>query len=161
MTKSAGMQLCMLCSAFGVLGGRSVAPIWRDNVELMGKAAWGRICGCAKLLAGTLRCLRLLLTSSFELSYRPTVGALPQTPQGTLSLDPARGRRKGTKSPLDPISRFSWSHFHAPSACSFLVLRLSPYLLPKLSVKNQKTCLQNAADCAKMPKHPHFSEDFA
>ena len=63
--------------------------------------------------------------------------------------------------PLDPISRCSWSHFHAPSACSFLVLRLSPYLLPKLSVKNQKTCLQNAADCAKMPKHPHFSEDSA
>jgi hypothetical protein len=57
----------MLCSAFGVLGGRSVAPIWRDNVELMDKAAWGRICGCAKLLAGTLRCLRLLLTFLFEL----------------------------------------------------------------------------------------------
>ena len=27
----------------------------------------------------------------FELSARKTVGALPQTPQGTLSLDPARG----------------------------------------------------------------------
>ena len=34
---------------------------------------------------------------------RVRVGALPQTPQGTLSLDPARGRRKGTKSPLDPF----------------------------------------------------------
>ena len=32
-----------------------------------------------------------LLTSSFELVARGTVGALPQTPQGTLSLDPARG----------------------------------------------------------------------
>ena len=32
-----------------------------------------------------------------------TVGALPQTPAGTLSLHPARGRRKGTKSPLDPF----------------------------------------------------------
>ena len=65
-----------------------------------------------------------------------TVGALPQTPQGTLSLEPARGRRKGTKSPLDPFSRLSWSRFHAPSACSFLGLRLSPCLLPLLSVKS-------------------------
>ena len=129
--------------------------------NLGGRAAWGRVCGRAKLLAGTLRCLHLLLGVFDKLVARPTVGALPQTPQGTLSLDPARGRRKGTKSPLDPFSRLSWSHFHAPSACSFLVLRLSPYLLPKLSVKNQKTCLQNAADCAKMPKHSHFSEDFA
>ena len=102
-----------------------------------------------------------LLTASLGLVGLGTVGALPQTPQGTLSLAPARGRRKGTKSPLDPFSRLGWSHFHAPSACSFLVLRLSPYLLPQVSVKNQKTCLQNAADCAKMPKHPHFSEDFA
>ena len=47
-----------------------------------------------------------------------------------------RGRQKGTKSPLDPFSRLGWSHFHAPSACSFLVLRLSPCLLPQLSVKN-------------------------
>ena len=60
------------------------------------------------------------LLSAFEmLVARGTVGALPQTLQGTLSLDPARGRRKGTKSPLDPFARLSWSHFHAPSACSF------------------------------------------
>ncbi len=44
-----------------------------------------------------------LLAVSLELVARKTVGALPQTPQGTLSLDPARGRRKGTKSPLDPF----------------------------------------------------------
>ncbi len=113
-------------------------PVWGFNC-LRERAAWGRVCGRAKLLAGTLRCLRLLLTSSFELSARGTVGALPQTPQGTLSLDPARGRRKWTKSPLDPFSRLSWSHFHAPSACSFLVLRLSPCLLPQHSVKNQIT----------------------
>ena len=43
---------------------------------------------------------------------------------------------KGTKSPLDPSARLSWSRFHAPSACSFLVLRLSHCLLPKDSVKN-------------------------
>ena len=32
--------------------------------------------------------------------------------------------------PLDPFSRLSWSRFHAPSACSFLALRLSPCLPP-------------------------------
>ena len=84
------------------------------------------------------------LLSAFEmLVARGTVGALPQTPQGTLSLDPARGRRKGTKSPLDPFSRLSWSRFHAPSACSFLVLRLSPCLLPQFSVKNLIFSAQN------------------
>ena len=77
-----------------------------------------------------------LLSAFGILVARGTVGALPQTPQGTLSLDPARGRQKGTKSPLDPFSRLSWSRFHAPSACSFLVLRLSPCLLPQLSVKS-------------------------
>ena len=39
--------------------GYVVAPIWRDNVQVVGRAAWGRSCGSAKLLAGTLRCLRL------------------------------------------------------------------------------------------------------
>ena len=81
-----------------------------------------------------------LLTASLGLVGRGTVGALPQTPQGTLSLDPARGRRKGTKSPLDPFSRLSWSRFHAPSACSFLRLRLSPCLLPQDSMKNLIHC---------------------
>ena len=55
-----------------------------------------------------------LLATSLGLVARGTVGALPQTPQGTLSLDPARGRRKGTKSPLDPFSRLSW--------CAFMLL---------------------------------------
>ena len=87
-----------------------------------------------------------LLATSLGLVGRGTVGALPQPPQGTLSLDPARGRQKGTKSPLDPFSRLSWSHFHAPSACSFLVLRLSPCFFPQLSVKNQKICVQRAAE---------------
>ena len=51
-----------------------------------------------------------------------------------VAPNPTRDRRKGTKSPLDPFSRLSWSRFHAPSACSFLALRLSPCLLPQLSV---------------------------
>ena len=79
-----------------------------------------------------------LLSAFGILVARGTVGALPQTPQGTLSLDPARGRRKGTKSPLDPFSRLSWSRFHAPSACSFLVLRQSLCLLPRTSREEPK-----------------------
>ena len=48
----------------------------------------------------------LPLLSAFKMMVaRGTVGALPQTPQGTLSLDPS--------------ARLSWSRFHAPSACSF------------------------------------------
>ena len=48
----------------------------------------------------------------FVMVTRGTVGALPQTLPKALSLDPARGRRKGTKSPLDPflapqLERFS------------------------------------------------------
>ena len=48
----------------------------------------------------------------FVMVTRGTVGALPQTLPVALSLDPARGRRKGTKSPLDPflapqLERFS------------------------------------------------------
>ena len=51
------------------------------------------------------------LLSAFKMMVaRGTVGATPQTPQGTLSLDPARGRRKGTTSPLDPFARLRWSH---------------------------------------------------
>ena len=59
-----------------------------------------------------------LLGAFCILVARGTVGALPQTPQGTLFLDPARGKRKGTKSPpLDPSARLSWSIFLTSSAC--------------------------------------------
>ena len=123
--------------------------------NLGGRATWGRVCGRAKLGAGTLRCLHLspLLAASLELVGRGTVGALPQTPQGTLSLDPARGRRKGTKSPLDPFARLGWSHFHAPSACSFWWLRLSPCLLPQLSVKNLLIYLLRFGRCVPISRN--------
>ena len=50
--------------------------------EVAGRAAWGRICGCAKLLAGDASLPAPLLGASLELSARKTVGALPQ-PQGS------------------------------------------------------------------------------
>ena len=96
----------------------AVAPIWRDTAWLVERAAWGRVCGRAKILAGTLRCLRLLLDAFDMLVARGTVGALPQTPAGTLSLDPARGRRKGTKSPLDPFFVARLGRFSLPLGLS-------------------------------------------
>ena len=78
------------------------------------------------------------LLSAFKmLTTRGTVGALPQAPQGTLALDPARGRRKGTKSPLDPLRAIGLVALSCSFRVQLLMLRLSPCLLPQLSVKNQ------------------------
>ena len=60
------------------------------------KAAWGRSCGSAKLLAGTLRCLHLCWRLPWNWSPaqqlgrcpKPHKGRRPLTLQGTLSLDP-------------------------------------------------------------------------
>ena len=114
-------------------------PVWGFNwffTESWGKSNLGACLRTRKVRGRDAALPAPLLAAFLELVGRGTVGALPQTPQGTLSLDPARGRRKGTKSPLDPSARLSWSHFHAPSARSFWWLRLSPCLLPQLSVKN-------------------------
>ena len=93
-------------------------------------AAWGRSCGSAKLLAGTLRCLHLCWRLSWNWSPAQQLGRCPKPHKGRCPLT-----LQGAL-PLDPFSRLSWSRFHAPSACSFLLLRLSPCLLPQLSVKN-------------------------
>ncbi len=60
------------------------------------RAAWGRSCGSAKLLAGTLRCLHLCWRLPWDWSPaqqlgrcpKPHKGRRPLTLQGTLSLDP-------------------------------------------------------------------------
>ena len=60
------------------------------------RAAWGRSCGSAKLLAGTLRCLHLCGRLPWNWSPaqqlgrcpKPHKGRRPLTLQGTLSLDP-------------------------------------------------------------------------
>ena len=69
----------------------SVAPIWRDNVRVVGKASWGRICGCAKLLAGTLRCLHLCWARLAKWSPEEQLGRCPKPHKGAPPLDPARG----------------------------------------------------------------------
>ena len=68
-----------------------------------------------------------LLAVSLELVVRGTVGALPQTPQGTLSLDLARGNF-----PLDPFRAIGWFLYHTPSACCALGVlpTITPRALP-------------------------------
>ena len=68
---------------YGILGTSSLGALLRER-KVTGRDA--------SLPAPLLSAFGILVA-------RETVGALPQTPAGTLSLHPARGRRKGTKSP--------------------------------------------------------------
>ena len=92
-------------SSYGRKTSNPVAPIWRDNVQVVDRASWGRICGCAKLLAGTLRCLRLCWQLPWDWSPAEQLGRCPKPHKGAP--------------PLDPSARFSWSLLRAPSACLF------------------------------------------
>ena len=101
-------------SHYGRKANYVVAPIWRDNVQVVGKASWGARLRTRKVTGRDASLPALLRASSFELVARGAVGALPQTPPEALPLDSARGRRKGTKSPLDPfraIELFSLPYF--------------------------------------------------
>ena len=72
-------------------------PILVGRAHLARQYVSGRMCGWGALLrerkvTGRDASLPAPLLSAFGiLVARGTVGALPQTPQGTLSLDPARG----------------------------------------------------------------------
>ena len=73
-----------------------VAPIWRDTAQMLERASWGRFCGSAKLLAGTLRCLHLVADflgverpkNCWGVAPNPTRELRPLTPQGGFPLDP-------------------------------------------------------------------------
>ena len=80
----------------------------------------------------------------FVMVTRGTVGALPQTLPEALSLDPARGRRKGTKSPLDPFARLRWSHSLNSSACGFFILPPPMLLMFAASPANPHSPSQSA-----------------
>ena len=107
--------------------------------NLGGRTTWGARLRTRKVRGRDAALPAPLLAASLELVGRGTVGALPQTPQGTLSLDPS--------------ARLSWSHFHAPSACSFWWLRLSPCLLPQLSVKNLLIYLLRFGRCVPISRN--------
>ena len=68
-----------------------VAPIWRDTAQWVDKAAWGALLREREVTGRDASLPAPFVDFSFGVVARETVGALPQTPQGTLSLDPARG----------------------------------------------------------------------
>ena len=70
---------------------------------ILGKSSLGALLRERKVTGRDASLPAPLQAASLGLVGRGTVGALPQTPAGTLSLHPARGKRKGTKSPLDPF----------------------------------------------------------
>ena len=80
-----------------------VAPIWRDNVQAVGRAAWGRSCGSAKLLAGTLRCLRLCWRLPWDWSDAEQLGRCPKPHKGRCPLTLQGADEKGRSPPLDPF----------------------------------------------------------
>ncbi len=117
-------------------------PVWGFNwffTESWGKSNLGARLRTRKVRGRDAALPAPLLAAFLELVGRGTVGALPQTPQGTLSLDPS--------------ARLSWSHFHAPSARSFWWLRLSPCLLPQLSVKNLLIYLLRFGRCVPISRN--------
>ena len=86
--------------------------------------AQGRFAACDQGCSAWIFLLSWLDEEQLGRCPKPQQGRCPCALQGTASLD--------------PFSRLSWSRFLAPSACSFLALRLSPCLLPQLFVKNHK-----------------------
>jgi len=121
--------------------------------NLGGRATWGRVCGRAKLGAGTLRCLHLCWRLPWNWSDAEQLGRCPKPHKGRCPLTLQGADEKGRSPPLDPSARLSWSHFHAPSACSFWWLRLSPCLLPQLSVKNLLIYLLRFGRCVPISRN--------
>ena len=70
-----------------------------------------RICGCAKLLAGTLRCLRLVDFSLGVGLTRNSWGVAPNPTRGAASGLRKGKRKRDEVSPLTPFARLSWFLF--------------------------------------------------
>jgi len=98
--------------------------------NLGGRAAWGRVCGRAKLGAGTLRCLRLCWRLPWDWLDAEQLGRCPKPHKRRCPLTLQGADEKGRSPPLDPFSRLSWSRFHAPFACSFFGASPKPLFAP-------------------------------
>ena len=75
------------------------------------KAAWGRSCGSAKLLAGTLRCLRLGWRLPLERSSAKELGRCPKPHKGCRPLTLQGADEKGRSPPLTLFWRPGLSAF--------------------------------------------------
>ena len=113
-------KLCLIDQLFG-----RAHPARRSTD--VGKSSLGALLRERKVTGRDASLPAPLLSAFGILVARGTVGALPQTPQGTLSLDPARGNF-----PLDPFARLSWFLYHTPSACCALGVlpTITPRALP-------------------------------
>ena len=130
--------------------GNRIKAFFGSSRNLGGRAAWGRVCGRAKLGAGTLRCLHLCWRLPWNWSDAKQLGRCPKPHKGRCPLALQGADEKGRSPPLDLSARLGWSRFHASSACSFLVLRLSPCLPPTFREepkKYQNSLWTNSAGC--------------
>ena len=84
------------------------ATMCRRLVERLG----GRVCGRAKLLAGTLRCLRLCWRFPWNWSPEKQLGRCPKPHKGRCPLT-----LQGEIFPLTPFARLSCFLFPTLSAC--------------------------------------------
>ena len=104
------------------------------------RAAWGRVCGRAKLLAGTLRCLHLCWRLPWDWSDEEQLGRCPKHHKGRCPLTLQGADEKGRSPPLTPFAIEL-----VALSCSFRVqlFGASPKPLfapPQLSVKNHYVC---------------------
>ena len=99
------------------------ATMCRRLIERLG----GRVCGRAKLLAGTLRCLRLCWRFPWNWSSVELLGRCPKPHKGRCPLT-----LQGEIFPLTPFARLSWFLYHTPSACCALGVlpTITPRALP-------------------------------
>ena len=119
------------CASWRIFIWKQDKNVFRFFTESWGKSSLGARLRTRKVRGRDAALPAPLLAASLELVGRETVGALPQTPQGTLSLDPARGN-----CPLTPFRDWVGRAFMLLPRAAFWGLRLCPCLLPQLSVKN-------------------------
>ena len=84
------------------------APVfdWKitgSSRNLGGRAAWGRVCGRAKLGAGTLRCLHLCWQLHWDWSDAEQLGRCPKPHKGRCPLTLKGADEKGRSPPLTPF----------------------------------------------------------
>ena len=100
--------------------GATMLSRWKEQLG-------GRSCGSAKLLAGTLRCLRLCWRFPWNWSSVELLGRCPKPHKGRCPLT-----LQGEIFPLTPFARLSWFLYHTPSACCALGVlpTITPRALP-------------------------------
>ena len=117
-------------------GASSQIAIRGFSRNLGGRAAWGRVCGRAKLGAGTLRCLHLCWRLPWDWSDAEQLGRCPKPHKGRCPLTLQGADEKGRSPPLTPFRDWVGRAFMLLPRAAFWGLRLCPCLLPQLSVKN-------------------------